>query len=157
MRRNFCQACSFARDGVKTRIAIPHTCGWSGPVARKATPPYIPKREELGKYIARLKELMEEGVNYGMNKLSEIQPVYCEEIPEEMEAGKLYICIRYNIAVHLCACGCGVKTPTPIKPGEWTLTDSGGKITLRPSIGNFMGESPYHAHYYITDNKIQWC
>jgi hypothetical protein len=27
MRRNFCQACSFARFGVKTRIAIPHTCG----------------------------------------------------------------------------------------------------------------------------------
>jgi hypothetical protein len=26
MRRKFCQACSFARRGVKTRIEIPHTC-----------------------------------------------------------------------------------------------------------------------------------
>ena len=30
------------------------------------------------------------------------------------------------------------------------------KVTLRPSIGNFNGETPYHAHYYITDNKIRW-
>ena len=58
MRRNFCQACSFARDGVKTRIAIPHTCAGAGrpePVKHQ----YIPKREELEKYLARLKELME--------------------------------------------------------------------------------------------------
>lgn len=58
MRRNFCRACAFARDGVKTRIAIPHTCGGQ-PVAQKPAPPYVPKREELDKYLARLKELME--------------------------------------------------------------------------------------------------
>jgi hypothetical protein len=60
MRRNFCQACSFARDGVKTRIAIPHTCGDRSrqePVKHQ----YIPKREELDKYLERLKELMEPG------------------------------------------------------------------------------------------------
>lgn len=60
MRRNFCQACSFARDGVKTRIAIPHTCG--EPDRLRPAPvkhPYIPKREELNKYLARLKELMD--------------------------------------------------------------------------------------------------
>jgi hypothetical protein len=58
MRRNFCQACSFARDGVKTRIAIPHTCGDGGrqePVKHQ----YIPKREELDLDLKRLKELME--------------------------------------------------------------------------------------------------
>ncbi len=26
-RRRSCQACTFRRMGVKTRIAIPHTCG----------------------------------------------------------------------------------------------------------------------------------
>jgi hypothetical protein len=58
MRRNFCQACSFAMDGVKTRIAIPHTCG--DPIVTKAVKhEYVPKREELDKYLARLKELME--------------------------------------------------------------------------------------------------
>lgn len=60
MRRNYCQACSFARDGVKARIAIPHTCG--DPDRPRPAPvkhQYVPKREELDKYLARLKELME--------------------------------------------------------------------------------------------------
>ena len=62
MRRNFCQACSFLRDGVKTRKAIEHTCGldpkqWPKPSKYQ----YIPKREELDKYLERLKELMEKG------------------------------------------------------------------------------------------------
>ncbi len=59
MRRNFCQACSFLRYGVKTRIAIEHTCGlspeqWPIPPEK----PYIPTREELDGHLARLKELM---------------------------------------------------------------------------------------------------
>jgi hypothetical protein len=61
MRRNFCQACSFARYGVKTRLPIEHTCGLDSgqwPVPPKH--PYIPPREELDKYLARLKELMED-------------------------------------------------------------------------------------------------
>jgi len=85
-----------------------------------------------------------------------LQPVYCEEIPKDLELGKLYISKRYDVAVHLCACGCGGKAVTPIKPGEWALSESSDKVTLRPSIGNWSGENPYHAHYYITDNKIEW-
>jgi hypothetical protein len=60
MRKNYCKACSFAKHGVKTRIAIPHTCGIEG--VRLKEPPkyqYVPTREELDKYLARLKELME--------------------------------------------------------------------------------------------------
>jgi hypothetical protein len=59
MSRNFCQACSFARFGVKTRIAIPHTCG-GNPVFPKVKHQYIPTREELDKYLKRLEELMRE-------------------------------------------------------------------------------------------------
>jgi hypothetical protein len=82
--------------------------------------------------------------------------VYVEEIPAEIEPGKLFITKQYGVAVHLCACGCGGKTVTPLDPDEWTLTDSNNKVTLRPSIGNWTGQSPYHAHYYITANKIEW-
>lgn len=104
--------------------------------------------EALKKYLNRLRELMCE-------KIHEISPVYCEYIPENLEPGKLYITEAFNVAIHLCACGCGGKTVTPLK--EWTLTDKGnGIVTLRPSIGNWSGESPYHAHYYITDSKIEW-
>lgn len=58
MRRNYCQACTFARFGVKTRRAIPHTCsaGYTFPPVKHQ---YIPTREELDKYLAQLKELME--------------------------------------------------------------------------------------------------
>lgn len=92
-----------------------------------------------------------------MDKISQIQPVYVEEIPKELEHGKLYISNKYSTAIHLCACGCGGKTVTPTSPGEWTITDKDGRVTLRPSIGNWSGENPYHAHYFITDNQIAWC
>ena len=64
--------------------------------------------------------------------------------------------MKFGIAVHLCACGCKGKTATPLSNTGWQLTNTNGKVTLRPSIGNFTGQSPYHAHYYITDNNIQW-
>jgi hypothetical protein len=90
-------------------------------------------------------------------KIHELTPVYVEQMPDILEPGKLYISKRFQLTIHLCACGCGIKTPIPVRGLEsWTMTDNGGKITIRPSIGNWKGESPYHAHYYITDNKIQW-
>ncbi len=86
----------------------------------------------------------------------EVTPIYLEYIPRELEEGKIYISKEYGVAIHLCACGCVEKTVTPLGKGGWTLTENEDKITLRPSIGNWTGENPYHAHYYITDNKIQW-
>lgn len=87
-----------------------------------------------------------------MNKLNEIKPEYCEFIPEELEHGVLYISLRFRVAVHLCACGCGGKTITPLN--QWNLTANNDIVTLRPSIGNWSGERPYHAHYYITNMYI---
>ncbi len=89
-------------------------------------------------------------------KINELIPQFVEFTPDVLDSGVLYISEEFKVAIHLCACGCGTKTVTPIKEGEWTLTKNGGKVTLRPSIGNFMGEDPYHAHYYVTDNKIEW-
>lgn len=100
------------------------------------------------------------------NKIYELEPVYVEYMPEVIEEGKLYVSKKFGLTIHLCACGCGVKTPLPVK-GEgiesddihqpWIMTMNGDKITLSPSIGNFIGENPYHAHYFIRDNKIVWC
>jgi hypothetical protein len=89
-------------------------------------------------------------------RITQVQPVYVTTMDEILEPGKLYISKKYEVAIHLCACGCGVKTVTPLGDGEWNLTKNNGAVTLRPSIGNFSGESPYHAHYYITNNKIDW-
>lgn len=91
-----------------------------------------------------------------MDRINELTPIYCEQIPADLESGTLYISKEYSVAIHLCACGCGGQTVTPLGASEWTLSETNDKVTLRPSIGNFMGENPHHAHYYITDNKIEW-
>ena len=92
-------------------------------------------------------------------KIFELKPEFVDEIMEELELGILYISEKFGVCIHLCACGCGLKTVMDLKPkwkDGWTLTNKDGKITLRPSIGNFTGENPYHAHYFITENKIEW-
>lgn len=87
-------------------------------------------------------------------KIKELKPEHCIYMPEKLEEGILYISLEFGLAIHLCACGCGGKTVTPLGPDWWQLTKVDGKVTLRPSIGNWNGESPYHAHYFITENKI---
>lgn len=90
-------------------------------------------------------------------KQTTLIPIYVDEMPPELDNGNLYISEKFSIAIHLCACGCGVKTVTPLCEKEWTLTKNvNGEVTLRPSIGNFKGEFPYHAHYYVTNSKIEW-
>ncbi len=90
-------------------------------------------------------------------KLEAIEPCYMEYIPEQLEEGKLYISEEFCTAIHLCACGCKEKTVTPLNKDGWSLNKNDNKeVTLRPSIGNFKWESPYHAHYYITNNRIVW-
>lgn len=90
-------------------------------------------------------------------KLNELKPVYVEYMPKKIDEGILYISKEFRIAIHLCACGCGKQAVTPIVGSDrWTLTENNGLVTLRPSIGNWRWENPFHAHYFITDNKIEW-
>lgn len=101
-----------------------------------------------------------------MGKLTEIKPVYFEGYKPKLEEGILYISREFGACSHLCACGCGVECFLSIE-GEgikcnpihhpWHFIDNNGKITITPSIGNWRGENPYHAHYFITENKIVWC
>ena len=90
--------------------------------------------------------------------INELKIEYVEYMPKVKEDGILYISERFGLAIHLCACGCGIETVTPIFKDHkgWKLTTNDkGEVTLRPSIGNFNGEKLYHAHYYITNNKIE--
>jgi hypothetical protein len=92
-------------------------------------------------------------------KINSLIPLYCETIPEVLEEGILYISYKYGMAIHLCACGCKQHCVTGLQPywnTGWSIQDNEGLITLRPSIGNWEGENPYHAHYFITNNKIEW-
>ena len=93
-------------------------------------------------------------------KIFELKHEYCETIPSELESGIAYISEKYGVSIHLCACGCGEKTVLPLeKNGSgWVLIkNEDGTVSFTPSIGNWSGENPYHAHYFITKNKIIWC
>lgn len=89
-------------------------------------------------------------------KINELKLMYTTHIPERdrMETGVLYISEKYETAIHLCACGCGEQVVTPLDDGtkHWQKTGTRDSVTLRPSIGN-----PWcKAHYYVTENKIDW-
>lgn len=91
-------------------------------------------------------------------RLTEIKVEYVDEMPSFYKEGILYVSKIYRTALHLCCCGCLQKTVTPLNKNGWNLTEHGDDvISLSPSIGNFKGENPYHAHYFIRQNKIVWC
>jgi len=83
-----------------------------------------------------------------------VEHEFVEFVPEVLEQGKLYISIPYATAVHLCACGCGIKVVTPISPPEWTLKWDGDTVSLDPSIGNW--QFPCRSHYWIRRSRVVW-
>lgn len=90
-------------------------------------------------------------------KLKNVKPQFVDEIPSTKKHGDLYISKKYEIAVHLCACGCGVETVTPLHdrgPRTWKLEENGKKVTLSPSIGN--QTFPCKSHYFIKNDIIEW-
>lgn len=89
-----------------------------------------------------------------MSKTFNIRPEFVERIPKNQQDGVIYISEKYSTAAHNCCCGCGVKIVTPLKPGRWSLSNRGGKISIRPSIGNW--SSACQSHYWIENNQIRW-
>lgn len=87
-------------------------------------------------------------------KAARFYPKFVEEMPGDLEAGWLYISIRYRTAAHLCACGCGTRVITPIKPAKWQLTYNGEVVSLSPSIDR--SQSPCGSHYWICSSVAAW-
>jgi len=79
---------------------------------------------------------------------------FVEFMPEILQAGKLYVSIRFATAAHKCCCGCGNEVYTPISPTDWTLIFDGVSVSLEPSIGNW-GFS-CRSHYWIRHNRVHW-
>lgn len=83
-------------------------------------------------------------------------PEFVEFMPEEIKPGVLYVSLKYETTIHLCACGCGNKTHVPFgSPEWWQITIEDEKITLHPSIGNW--QFPCRSHYWIVKNEVKWC
>jgi hypothetical protein len=77
---------------------------------------------------------------------------FVQYIPEQLEAGVLYISMEYATAAHSCCCGCGLQVITPFTPTDWKLTYDGETVSLWPSIGNW--NFPCRSHYIIRKNRI---
>jgi hypothetical protein len=77
-----------------------------------------------------------------------------EFIPERLEPGAIYVSRRYATASHLCCCGCGLETVTPLNPAKWSVMEYGGAVSLSPSIGNW--SFPCRSHYIIRNGRVVW-
>ena len=75
-------------------------------------------------------------------------------MPQDLSPGVLYVSEEFGAAAHLCACGCGVKVRTPLGPTQWSLEETEGRPTLRPSIGNW--QESCQSHYFITAGEVFW-
>ena len=81
----------------------------------------------------------------------EIEPVFVDFIPNELEEKKVYISEEYKVSVHSCLCGCGEKTVLPLGKDGWNLIKhDSGKVSFTPSIGNY--QFACKSHYIITKN-----
>ncbi len=89
-------------------------------------------------------------------KITELKTVECVHMPEKLENGFIYVSREFDLAIHLCACGCGVDTVTPFNSDKgWNLIDDTDGITLTPSIGNQNFDCK--SHYYVTNGKTVDC
>lgn len=77
-----------------------------------------------------------------------------EDMPGHIAPGILYVSEEYEIACHLCACGCGNPVYTPLGSAEWRFSDDEGRPSLEPSIGSWA--LPCRSHYWIWHGQIVW-
>lgn len=89
-----------------------------------------------------------------MTSNNHITPRFVEFMPKDLESNTLYISKNFNIAAHLCPCGCGNKIITPLNRAQWEVITGNGKVSLSPSINN--GSLPCRFHYWIRNNRIVW-
>jgi len=75
-------------------------------------------------------------------------------MPAVLEPGVLYVSEEFDIAMHLCACGCGTTVKTPLGPTEWSVEETAEGPTMRPSIGNW--QQACKSHYLIHRGEIVW-
>lgn len=75
-------------------------------------------------------------------------------MPRELRPSILYVSEEFDIALHLCACGCGAKVKTPLGPTGWTVIETKDGPSLRPSVGNW--QHSCQSHYWIDRGQIRW-
>ena len=93
------------------------------------------------------------------DKITTLKTELVEYMPEKKEPGVIYVSHRFELAIHLCACGeCNQETVTDFGSWKqsWTLTlDAENRASLHPSIGNF--QFSCRSHYWVKNGEVIWC
>lgn len=89
-----------------------------------------------------------------MRKMARLALQRVHYMPKDLEPGILYVSEEFDVAGHLCACGCGSKVMTPLGPTDWSFSETAKGPSLRPSIGNW--QLPCRSHYWIDVGRIEW-
>ena len=90
-------------------------------------------------------------------KSDTVTPVFVDTIPadlSDLQAGMLYISMKYNTLVHRCPCGCGGLSEVGLHPATRRLIYDGQSVSIEPSIG--VRTLPCRSHYWIRKNRIVW-
>ena len=90
-----------------------------------------------------------------MKRVIKYTTEFVDYIPNQLEEGILYVCIKYNIVAHSCMCGCGEEIFTPISNVQgWNLLYDGKNASLSPSVGN--EAYPCKSHYFLKNGVVKW-
>lgn len=81
-----------------------------------------------------------------------LQHQFVTHLPEDLQAGILYISMEYATAGHRCCCGCGEEVITPFSPTDWKMTFDGKTVSLWPSVGNW--NFACRSHYFIQKGRV---
>ncbi len=79
-----------------------------------------------------------------------IEPIFVEYMPSELDDNKIYISEECEVAVHLCLCGCKNEVVTPIGKNWWKFEINKNKVSITPSI--LSKNLNCKSHYIITNN-----
>lgn len=96
-------------------------------------------------------------MNKTKHKSGTVLPVFVETIPTDsvdIQAGKLYISMKYNTLVHRCPCGCEGLSEIGLHSATRRMIYDGENVSIEPSIG--VRTLHCRSHYWITKNRIVW-
>jgi hypothetical protein len=76
-----------------------------------------------------------------------------ERLPKQLQSGIIYHSEEFEVAVLLCACGCGHRV-TLLVPDSHQVTSEGELATVHPSIS--VCDASCKSHYVISGGRVEW-
>ena len=87
------------------------------------------------------------------NTLTLSKSADCPNKSADMDEGILYVSTDWDVAIHLCPCGCRNEVVTSLDASGWKFTESNGLPTLHPSVRN---RFECKSHYWVRNGQVIW-